>query len=436
MSEGTQTTAPAQGSAPAQPAAAEPAKPMKFGDIDKVAFGGNDAERPMGLQEVVDLPEKHKDAPSDEPKKPATTDDEDLDDDDDLDEDEEGLDDEDLDDTSEDGDEEIDGEETEQEIEKDKDQPEDLHEVTVNGEKRKYTLQQMKNLVSSAVHTLENRKAWDAKVAKETQALGQYQAEIAVANTKITPIWEKLKANDAKGCVIEIAKSLDKSTLEVQRLLLRQHIPLVAQRLGLSEQEVHRRLKEREPYNQSLDIMEENDYLKSLEVERTKAKEQVPQKAPEVVEAEKQIRKAQQDHQIADHELGNAYKFLTEKVFNGDESKISVDNLVNTVLNGRVCDRAIDAILIRRPKLVSDQGFVDKTVKVLKQHPDWTADRLGRWIEKQARKRTTSTTDLAKDISRKVMKSGLKSRFENPSEQTKKPMKFSDLDEKDDFRLP
>lgn len=420
-------TAPTQeGASPSATGATPeaPKKPLTFDSIDEIVFS-NDVP-----------PSKREGAPKEE----ASDDDDDFDDDDD---DDDALEAESGDDEEESEEDETDEEEAEDEADDNeegaekKEKGEELEgddskivKVKVDGKVRELTLGQMKNLVASGLHTKERYEKFTQEQRDFEQTKAQQIAELSVINAKITPIHEALKANDAKTAMIELAKLNGKSRLEIERRLRQQLFPVFVDMLGLDPAAVREHISKRQSEIRQFEVEEENRFLKE-EREYSEKQAEKTRKPKELEETERQIVQLQAQHGVSQTELRDAFQFAAQNIYSGDQDKVTIDDLQRVVLGRRLVTRAVDAIALKRPRLASDQKFVDATVKKLQDNPTWSAERIGRWIEKRARKLSVKSdaTALTKDISRKVLKSGLKPRLENPSERKTKPMKFSDFDE-------
>jgi hypothetical protein len=307
----------------------------------------------------------------------------------------------------------------------------DLIEVKVNGKLRKFTLEQMKTLVASGWHTKEKYDAFEAEKTTLSENASKQQAYFAALNAKISPAWEKLQANDIQGAFLELASTRNLNTLDVTRRLRQQIFPEIVELLGLAPEEVRQRLEQNQSRNQWLATQEENSYLKQERERILKEREAQSQPDPQRQAAE-ELRAKQTEHGISNSDLKWAAQWLAQQGV--AETEISVDRAISTILDKKVCDRAVEAVLAARPKLVKDPAFVDRVVRKVKANPDWTTSKAARWVEKQARQMSSVSsqnkeTELAKGISRKALQGKSKERFENPKPGQTKRMKFSDFGE-------
>lgn len=419
-------------------------KPQTFEQMVAEESGGTDLDDVVEqkVKEEARLRQEVKPKPKEDLN---DIDDDDLDDDDDIDDDEDDDDGEDSEEAAEEDTEaKAEGDEDRDEIdESDEERAEkylgddDLEKklkVKIDGKYEERTLKDWMRLISSGAHNIKTFRTWEKQKESEFKAINEAKAQLGIANAKITPAWEKLKKNDVEGTIYELASSAGFNTLQVSRRLRDQMMPAIAQRLGLSEQEVRQRLSQMEPHNRALDIQEENEFLKT---ERQRLAEANKSKEPDALALEqRKIQDMMADHGISRNELKWAYEWLHEKAPNGMKPNISVEVLQNTILNRRFVDKAFDAIEARRPSLAKDDKFVDMTVRKLKKNPDWTTSRLAAWVEKKARnaadgQRKQQVDELTRDVSRKALMTKGKDGFANPDVGEKRAMRFNDLVEDD-----
>jgi hypothetical protein len=381
---------------------------MSFEDVDAAAFAADEPTAPSPKEEDDDLSDDDLDDDSadeseDEPEGEDEDSDEEEDDEEDEDEEEE--------------------EPAEEEGSEDGKDAAGVHEVKVNGKVRKFSLEQLKQIASSGWHNKEQYDAFQTEKRGFEEVKASQMAELTALNARVTPIYEALKAKDSKTAIIEIAKTLGGNRLEVERRLRQQLFPQFVDFLGLDPEAVKALVAKRQPYIKNRFLREEQ------ERERTQAEKN--RKPKELEEAERTILGLQAKHGISRQEMQDSFEYAAKALYNGDGDKVTVEDLERVTLTRRTVTRACDAIALRRPRLLKDQKFVDATVKKLHENPTWSTESLGRWIEKRYRKLSgkRDETALARDVSRKVLKTGQESRYKSPSEQKKKPMKFSDLDD-------
>ncbi len=418
--------APASTLAPAESPKQAP-KALSFQDLDNLIDSGD-----MTLE-------------TEEPRKKAPV----VEDSDDGDDDDVILDDDDLsdvEDDEEDSEEEAEaGDEEDSEDDEALDSPFDLAaikgefdaegkvSVKINGEIKKLSFQEMKNLVSSGWHTKERYQTFQSEKAQWDETLNKSRAELSLANTKITPVWEKIKKGDIEGSVLELAKAKGLNSLDVRRHLREQMLPVVAERLGLPPEQVKELLERNKARNQFLDVHEENEFYKQ-ETLRHKEEQEKAAKPDPSREAVEKFRALQVEHGVSNSDLQWAVGYQRKVTPEGTEPDLRGDSLIKLVLQKRRCDTAIEAIISVRPKLVKDATFVDRVVKKCVDNPGWQTSQVARWVYKQARKMSDpskKSESLAKDISKKALQGKSKASFENPNASQKRPMKFSDLEEGD-----
>lgn len=422
---------PAQTTPTQEPAAKTP---MRFEDIDEAVF--NDPTPPSQEKENSSKGEEDDDDDFD--------DDGDEDGEDDLaDEDAESGDEEDDDEGE---DEELDDdEEDEEDSEKDKkeegddnSEEEELYEVKVNGKIKKYSLQSLKNIAASGIHTLERKQQFDAEMKQTKEAMDIYKAQIATAKIKIEPIYEEMKKGNIKGVVSALVQNTGKTRLEAERILRDQMLPVVARRLGLNSEQVNTLLERNKAANAQFDEREKNAFLEEEIARRDEIANRPPVK-DESAEVMAEIHKFQVENNVTHSEFQDAFNFVLNNIHNGNKERITVDEVKGVALKRKIVSKVFDAIELKRPKLIKNDKFVDRIVRRYERNPEWTTRQLGRYVERQARKLSekegkSKEAALTADISRKVINSNLKSRFESPGEQ-KKPMKFSDFSSDDDDKL-
>lgn len=406
-------------------------------------------EKPLSFKDVEDMPmhdldsmkgdQAHTKGEADD-EEDIDLEDEDFDDDDSGDDGEEGSEEEGESDEeedsepeeSEDSDEDADGSFDFEKVKKEFDKDGNLT-VKVNGENRKLSLEQAKNFIASGWHTRDKWQQLESEKKTWGEQSGRERAEIAFANSKITPIWENIKAKNIEGAILGLASASNLNSLDVRRQLREQLAPVVYQRLGLNQDQVSQLLKANEGRNAYLDGQEEVEFYRNeserLRTEREKAAQPDPNK-----EAVEKFRQLQTEHGISNGDLRWAVDFQQKNAQEGQQPDLRGETLVELVVRKRRCDMSIDAITAVRPRLVKDQKFVDRTVKKAIENPTWTTSDLSRWVYKQARAMNDpakKATALAKDISKKALTHRDKRSFESPTASRKQPQKFSDLGEDD-----
>jgi len=421
--EATPAAAPITGTADTSTTTPQTPPKMSFRDLD----GAAEEQTATELDAVV--------------KDIKSTGDEDDDDDLDLDDDEEDGEEQaeetsDEDDADSDEDEDSEEEELDQETdqeEKKAEGEEQIHEVKVNGKVKKLTLEQMKNLVSSGMHTLETYQQFEQEKAAADTELKKKREFLDFANEKITPAWTALEKGDIETALLHLASVKGTSKLEVRRKLREAMVPVIGARLGLSPQEIQQRLTANQPRNSVWDTQEENDFLKSER--ETALKEQPKAQAPDPKQdAEAQLKAFQAKNGVSDWEVRHGVKWLLDH--GTKEADLSIDSVWNVVQQRRIIDRAFDAVRSVKPSLEKDEKFIDRVVSKLKNNPSWTIPDVARWVRKDLKKAASKKAQnlegtalkLAKDIGGKVLNSGAKSRLENPSSQPRKLMSFRDYE--------
>lgn len=419
-----QSTTPA-----AQPAQGKTAKPMRFEDLDG-----------MSLDELSGATPRKEQAKPNEADEEAS---EDIDDEDD----DAGLeDDEDADETDVEGDSEEEVEETDDEDELDDDETEDeedeaddvgdedkkVHKVKVNGELKTYSLRDLKNIASSALHTLKNRQDFESHIANERAVLGRAKGELTLASQKLGPAFELLKGKKIEDAVFHLAEEAGISSLEMKREYRKAMLPQIAQWLGLSQEQYQAAMTRMAPNHKVWEIQEENEYLKEQSSKAAKAAEARSKQTQANSGVQEQLNKFIATHDVTKKEMRGAYEWLVQ--VDGSEEKITPDRIQETVLTRRACDTAVEAILASRPRLVKDQAFVDRAAALCLKHPGKSVSEVAKWVHKQARKMKEKQSQGAeqsaiKDLSRKALRGGGKSSLQNPrSGAQRKPMSFRDLD--------
>ena len=319
--------------------------------------------------------------------------------------------------------------------------------VKVNGVKKDYTIEQLINIASSGMHTIQKHQEFEAHKAEQTRKIQDQQKVIKDIDAKISPAWEKVKAKDFLGAVSELAIQNGANKLEVQRELMVSILPKICQRLGLTPQEAKQRIEANVHVNRVLDIQEENEWLKE---QAELAKKQTAPKASDDVElAKAQVLEIQQRHGLSNRELQDAYNWLCNPDnFEGGEKAVTAAKLEEVAVNRRICDKAVEAVLAVRPTYIKNDKFVDRVVAKLKENPEWGVSQLARWVDRKAQKLGERTKEnekasALKDISRKALKGSIQkdgkvqqSGFANPNTQAKKPLKFGDLTKEDSYQLP
>lgn len=316
--------------------------------------------------------------------------------------------------------------------------PEDLakkYKVKVNGKERSYTLEQILNNAAGGFHTKERYEEFEAQKSEfqtsrqtfEAQ-LAKAQAKIAVADSMVSPVLEALQKKDVMGAISALAPHIGTDSLQIERNLLRNALPQIAERLGLSAEEVRQRLSANAEKNRTLDLQQEAKFFKEKSEREAQLREQASTVSPEV-KAEGMVKEFAVKMGVTLEQLNKAAEVAASLV--GDPNAVTFDHIATVIERRRVVDRAFDAIETRRPALVKNSEFVDKVINTLVANPTWTARQLGGFVEEEARKIVEAKKgSLERTISKKAQKSKLRSRFENSS-QERKPMKFSDLPESD-----
>lgn len=302
--------------------------------------------------------------------------------------------------------------------------------VKIDGKWEERSLKEWRNVIASGAHNQKIYRAWESQKELDVRAINEAKAQLGIANAKITPAWEKIKAKDVEGSIYELASTAGFNKLEVARRLRDQMLPAIAQRLGLTSDEVRQRLTQMEPHNRALDIQERNEFLES---ENKRIQEASKPREPDAVALEEQrIHGMMVEHGISRSDLKWAYEWLHKQAPEGMKPTISVEVLQNTIINRRFVEKVFDAIESRRPSLAKDSRFVDRTIRKLKKNPDWSVSRLASWVEKQARvasveQKQTKVNELTRDVSRKALKTRGKDGFQNPDVGQKRAMRFNDL---------
>lgn len=308
--------------------------------------------------------------------------------------------------------------------------------IKVGGQLQKFTWEQMKNLVSSGAH---HRKQYDTEMQKietKRKELIPKEKEIATIQREIGPVYKLVKEKDIEGAIYGLAKHAKLSTLQVRRQLREQMLPAIAERLGIDKAEIAERLKANEGRNTHLDTLEENSFFKS-ETERL-AKESAPKPPDEKTQIQEAVRNLQLEHGFSRQQISWAVNFIEKEAEkSGSEPSVSLDRMVDLIRGKRLAERSFDAVEAVRPELVEDNKFIDRVFRKAKKNPDWTTGRLARWVDKVARSDAAQRKDSEKkglhaDLGRKVEKSRLKSRLQNPSGAQNKAMKFSDFQSDDE----
>lgn len=406
-------------------APAEAAKPLSFGDLDDMFKG------PAGKEP---LPFKNDDS---EDREDAKTQKLQEDEQDDSEGELEGS--EDLEESDEEDSEDGEGEEEGDSVfDKSNLSAEDLakkYKVKVDGKERAFSLEQLLSNAASGFHTKERYEAFEKEkkdfgaTKQETeQTIAKQQAKLAYFDSQVTPIIEALKKKDVFAAISALSPHANLDSLEVERSVLRNALPQIAKRLGLSGEEVKERLRLNAELNRTLDLEQEAKFYRSKAEKEAQAREESNKPNPEI-EAQSKIREFAIQVGVTLPELNKAAEMAAE--LKGDPNTVTFDDIEAVITKTRVVNRALDAIETRRPNLVQHSEFVDKVIKGLIDNPSWTARQLGGFIEEEARKIAEAKKgSLERTISNKATKSGIKPRFENSS-QERKPLKFSDLQNED-----
>jgi hypothetical protein len=422
---------PSEGSSPAQgeqkqvaTKGAEQSKPLTFGDLDDM-FSPSEAKEP--------LPFKTKDEDGDDEDDETELQENEQDDSesesDGSDESEESE-----EETEEEG--EGDEEESEEEdgVDRSKLSPEELakkFKIKVDGKERTYTLDQILKNASSGFHTKERYEKFEqekqqfvSQKQSTEKVLSEQQAKLAYADTIATPFVEALKKKDVIAAISHLAPHAGTDSLEMERSLLRNALPQIAQRLGLTAEEVKQRLQANAEKNRTLDLEQEAKFFKQKAEREAQLREKNSQPDP-TVQAQQSIKEFAVQMGVTMDQLSKAADMAAE--LKGDPNAVTFDDIQVVIERRRVVDRALDAIETRRPALVQDNAFVDRVIKAVIDNPAWSARQLGGFIEEEARKAADGKKgSLERTISKKAQKTNLKSRYENSS-QERKPMKFADL---------
>ncbi len=289
-----------------------------------------------------------------------------------------------------------------------KDKNKELHEVKVDGKIERVSLKELKESFSSRA---SNARA----VQKFQEERKEYQAKLQKINDTLAPAWKALKEDKFEDAFLELAKLKGKSTLEIKRQLRRELAPSIVAYLKMSEQE-----------RRQFDLSEENEYYRSLVESKKKESDLSQQNA----QAEGQILQLQAKHGISDEELDYAMGWLEENTFKANPKAITPEHVLEAVMTARAINKAFEAVRVKRPSLEKNEGFMDRVIRHAKANSGISVAELARYIEKKASglaPKNKDAQELAKDISRKVLKAKPKSSFESP-EKPKKPQSFSDLE--------
>jgi hypothetical protein len=360
-----------------------------------------------------------------EPKAKAPVADSD-DDDDDLDDEAEEIN---EDSEDEEGDEELyddeDSDEDEEAEEESDDEVKDkefLIEATVNGVKQKFTKEQVRTILSSAVHTQENRRQWETKVKVKEQELGEKVAQLTVADQKITPILEKIQKKDIVGSLFALAQEAGISTLEARRALREQLAPTI---LGLAQMTPEQR--------RGFELQEQNEFLQE-EYNRL-TKKPTNTQPDEVAQAQQRLLEVQREHGISNTELVDTKNWVVDNVLKGDDQKLTLELIVDAVQTRRAVDRAISAIKMRVPSLIKEERFVDQIVKKAKENPSLSMIELGRFANKRAKrlkesnaaKQVVKEDEVKRTLSQKVLRTKDRQSLQSSPSSEKKVKSFRDM---------
>lgn len=287
-----------------------------------------------------------------------------------------------------------------------KDREKELHEVKVDGKVEKIPLKELKESYSSRAHN-----------ARETQKLRDVEIQL---NNKIQkfdkvlgPAWEFLKKDDIEGAICHLAKLKGRSILEVKRRLREQLAPAVVDYYKLTPDQ--RKIRDNE---------EELEWRRGEDARRAKESEASNQKN----EIEEAIRKAQIEHGISDADMKFAVSWLLDNKLQGKVEELTLEAVMEVVHTDRAVKKAIEAVKVKKPSLVKNEGFLQRVIKLAKKNPGASVADLAKWVESKASEYSNQkdASELAKDISRKVLKSKPKSSLENPKQQ-KRAQSFSEL---------
>lgn len=432
MDETNKPAAPSEGSSPAQgeqqqvaTKGAEPTKkPLSFGDLDDM-FSPSEAKEPLPFSNK----DETEDGDEDETQLQEDEQDESESDADGSEESEES--DEEAEEEGEGSDED---EEEDDAYDRSKLSPEDLakkYKIKVDGKERTYTLDQILKNASSGFHTKERYEKFEQEKQQfvsqrqsTEKVLSEKQAQLAYADTIATPFVEALKKKDVIAAISHLAPHAGTDSLEMERSLLRNALPQIAQRLGLTAEEVKQRLQANAERNRTLDLEQEAKFFKQKAEREAQLREKNSQPDPQI-QAQQSIKEFAIQMGVTMDQLSKAADMAAE--LKEDPESVTFDDIKVVIERRRVVDKALDAIETRRPALVENNVFVDKVIKAVIDNPSWTARQLGGFIEEEARKAAdTKKGSLERTISKKAQKTNLKSRYENSS-QERKPMKFADL---------
>lgn len=365
-------------------------------------------------------------------KSDPADDDEFADEEDDSDEEEgESQDDEFTEDSTEEG-----GEDSDDEEEVEPDNEKVFLEQKVNGKVKKFTEKEVRQIIASGAHTLERAQQVDAYKAQVEEQANEYLGEIQRINSELAPVWKAVEENNITEAITLLASRKGTDKLQARRALVAQVAPVIYKRLGLTPQEVNERLQQNHVTNRLLDLQEEKDWMaeraKMLE-ESSKPKALTPEE-----EVNQTLAQVRMEHGIGKQELSRVLEFIEKN--KGTDAKVTPEYISRVTLMMRAVDKSVQAIRAVRPALVTDQKFIDKVRVKAQQNPDWTVDKLARWVDKKARERATTQkakemTALQKDISGKALKNG-KSGFENPSAGQNKAQRFDEIDPDSFGKLP
>lgn len=426
MTEEAKSSTPAPAAAPSAPAADAPKAPLSFGDLDDM-FSRKEAKEP--------LPFNNNDGDDDDADETQLQENEQEDSESDY---EGGEDSEESDEEDSEAGEGSDEESEEEGFDRSKLSAEDLakkYKVKVDGKEKAYSLEQLLTNASSGFHTKARHEQFEAQKQEFAtqrqgfeQTLANQQARIAVADAIVSPVMEALEKKDAMGALSALAPHLGSDSLQIERNLLRNALPQIAERLGLSAEEVKQRLQANAEKNRTLDLQQEAKFFREKSEKEQRLREQAAAPNPEV-EAQRAVKDFAVSQGVTLEQLNKAADLAAELV--GDPEAVTFEHIATVIARRKVVDRALDTIEARRPALSTNVEFVDSVIAAVIANPSWSARQLGGFVEEEARKIVLAKKgSLERNISKKVQKSNLRPRFENSS-QGRKPMKFSDLPESD-----
>jgi hypothetical protein len=277
-------------------------------------------------------------------------------------------------------------------------------EVKVDGKMEKVALKDLKESYSSRTHNTR----WAQENKQKEIAVTQRMQEV---EQTIGPVWTALKADKLEQSFLSLAEIGGKNILEVKRQLRAELAPVI---LGLARMSPEQQ--------KQFMLQEENEFYKSQqETAKKRATEETTKS-----QSSEAVRRAQVEHGIPDSEMEFAVDWLLQNKFNGDKSKLTIDGVIEAVFVSRAIDRAVEAVSIAKPSLKDDNEFLDRVVRLAKGNPKAPISKLAKWVREHApSSKDKDAGELAKDISRKVLRTKPKSSLEKPHKQ--KAQSFGDL---------